>query len=95
MAGIDRFKLTFADGEVREVERRPIHHLRAEAVSGGLSGGSYTNVYASMWAADTGGKGDRKAFEKWVESLDDWEKLPDLEDTDADPPASGGITSPG
>lgn len=86
---VTRFSLTFRNGEVREVESRPIHQVRAEAVTGG-TGGSLTYVYATLWAADTGGRGDRKAFEKWLENFEDFDRVDtDDPEADADPPGQG------
>lgn len=71
---VERYKLTFSDGTTREVERRPIHYIRAEGLVGG-NAGTMTYVYATLWAADTGGRGDRKAFEAWMNEVDDFDPV--------------------
>ncbi len=85
----ERFVLTFSDGTTREVVRRPIHTVRAEALIGGQAGTS-TYVWATFWAADTGGRGDRKAFEAWLNDVDDFDRVPEPDDApegvDAGPP---------
>jgi len=91
MAG-DRFKLTFSDGSIREVTRRPIHAVRAEAILG-PNPGTMSYVYATLWAADTGGKGNRDAFEAWLNDLDDFDRIEDGE-VPADPPDQQGDISP-
>jgi hypothetical protein len=87
---VDRFRLSFVNGESREVSRIPAHQVRAEAIAG--PPGTMTYLYASLWAADTGGHGSRKDFDAWIEGFEDFDPIP--AEGDARPPATGPGGSP-
>jgi hypothetical protein len=84
---VERYVLKFSDDTEREVTRRPAHYVRAESVVG-PNPGTMTFVYATLWAADTGGHGKREAFEKWLDTVDDFDPVTEGPG-DADPPDPG------
>lgn len=94
MANVAEFTLTFVDGEVRTVKRRPVHLMRAERLLPKDAGGNEI-LLATFWAAATGGKGSRTQFEEWVETVEDWARVDpeDSSEADADPPGQEPGTS--
>lgn len=86
------FSITYIDGNTEQVKRRPIHLMRAEQICK-KDAGANEQLLASLWAAATGGKTGRAAFEAWCETVEDWDRVAAVEaEDDADPlvPASGG-----
>jgi hypothetical protein len=72
MAGAPRFAITFVDGTTEIVARRPVHLMRAERLVG-KDPGANEHLLATLWACATGGKAPRAEFEKWAETVEDWE----------------------
>ncbi len=85
----ERYEIRFVDGTSAEVDRRPVHKMRAERVAGATPG-VYESLLAMLWAASTGGTGTREEFESWAESVDDWDRV----EVDDVPPADGSSGSP-
>lgn len=85
----ERFTIRFVDGSTADVDRRPVHLMRAERVVD-ANPGVYESLLAMLWAASTGGTGSREEFESWAESVDDWDRV-EVADL---PPADGSSDSP-
>lgn len=87
-----KFDITFDDGTVRQVNRRPVHLMRTEQSV--PKAGANEQVLVSIWFADQKAPAlDKVAFNAWAESLDDWALVG--EGDDADPPARTPGGSPG
>lgn len=87
-----KFDLTFEDGTERTITRKPVHLMRTEQVGG--KPGVNEQVLVSLWFADTKRPAlDRKDFDAWAESLEDW--AIQTEDDTADPPDRTPGGSPG
>lgn len=83
MAGAPRFAITFVDGTTEIVARRPVHLMRAERLVG-KDPGPNEHLLATLWACATGGRGPRAEFEKWADTVEDWELVKDDAAAEAD-----------
>lgn len=87
-----RFAISYVDGSSEIVARRPVHNMRAEKLCPKDAGANEV-LLATLWAAATGGRGPRAEFEKWAETVDDWDRVDDEaaegEDAPLDPELAG------
>lgn len=84
-----RYTIRYTDGTEVQVDRRPVHLMRAERLTT-ESTGANEGVLLMLWATATGGTGNMADFESWAETVDDWDRV----EVDAVPPGPGSDASP-
>jgi len=88
-----RFTITYTDGTIETVVRRPIHLVKVERMYP-EGAGQNELLMCWLWAASTGGSGKVADFEAWLDTVEEWAPAAQVATEDDAAPLSDTSGSP-